>query len=98
MEFIIETSMGEVTFRTAIIDVNGTDLVEGIEVLIDGTLEKELFGYRLFYFEEMSLEEVEEFLREKFIYSWIISKECSILFGFTKKYSYLCSVAEGNEA
>ena len=69
MEFIIETSMGEVTFRTAIIDVNGTDLVEGIEVLIDGTLEKELFGYRLFYFEEMSLEEVKEFLREKFIYS-----------------------------
>ena len=61
--------MGEVTFRAAIFDTNGTDLVEGIEVLIDGTLEKELFWYSLFYFEEMSLEEIEEFLREKFIYS-----------------------------
>jgi hypothetical protein len=64
MEIKFETSIGEVIFRTAIIDVNGTDLVEGIELVLDGTLEREIFGYYIHDFEEMTIEEVEEFLKK----------------------------------
>lgn len=58
MEKIFETKFGEITLRTAMLDINGTDLVSGIEIKLDGKLIGEIFGF--LDVEELTIEEVEE--------------------------------------
>jgi hypothetical protein len=55
-----QTKFGEVQLRVAMIDTNGTDLCEGVEVKLDGELIGEVFDVDTDYIEEMSVEDVEE--------------------------------------
>ena len=55
-----QTKFGEVQLRVAMIDINGTDLCEGIEVKLDDKLIGEVFNIESHYIDEMSVEEVEE--------------------------------------
>jgi len=55
-----QTKFGEVQLRVAMIDINGTDLCEGIEVKLDDELIGEVFNIESHYIDEMSVEEVEE--------------------------------------
>lgn len=58
MEKTFETKYGEVILRNAMIDINGTDLVDGVEVKVDGHLVGEIIDSHL-DFEEMTIKEVE---------------------------------------
>jgi len=61
MENKLETSYGEVTVRNAIIDTNGTDLVDGIEISGDfDTIT--LLGYR--NVESFDINEVESLIEQ----------------------------------
>ena len=64
MKVIKETFYGTVKFRVAVFDTDGTNLQDGVEVLIDDSLVAELQGERLSKFEEMSEKDVEKFLEE----------------------------------
>lgn len=58
MEKTFETKYGEVILRNAMIDVDGTNLVDGVEVKVDGHLVGEILDSHL-DFEEMTIKEVE---------------------------------------
>ena len=55
-----QTKFGEVQLRVALIDINGTDWYEGIEVKLNDELIGEVFNIESHYIDEMSVEEVEE--------------------------------------
>ncbi len=54
MEKTWDTPLGEVTLRGAMIDTNGTDLAEGIEVKIDGKLIGEVLDKTFSEVEDMN--------------------------------------------
>lgn len=58
----IETKFGEVTVSTAMFDIDGKNLEEGVEIKLDDELVIELYGFREYNFEDMSVSEVEELL------------------------------------
>lgn len=60
MEKTFETKFGKVRLRNVMIDTNGTDLVDGIDVYLDDKWVKDRWGY--FDLEEMTIEEVEELI------------------------------------
>ena len=62
----METKYGIAKLSYAIIDTNGTDLVEGIEVILDGELIGQLFDIEFDCISELSIKEIETIL-EKFI-------------------------------
>ena len=64
MEKIFETKYGEVILRNVMIDINGTDLIEGIEIKLDGNLIGEEFGYK--DIEELTIEEVELYVENHY--------------------------------
>lgn len=53
---------GEVTLRGAMLDTNGTDLVDGIEILIDGELRGEIQEMSFSRVEDLTVDEVEELI------------------------------------
>lgn len=63
MEKTFDTKYGEITLRKAMIDTDGTNLADGIEISIDGQLEEEVLDEHL-DLEEMTIEEVEEFVKK----------------------------------
>ena len=62
MEKTFETKYGSVSLRGAMIDVNGTDLVEGVEIKLEGELVGEVLGRGFSDVEDMSVADVEEFV------------------------------------
>ena len=62
MEKTFNTKYGEVSLRGAMIDTNGTDLVDGIEVKIDGEFIGEILNETFNQVEDFTEKEVEEFL------------------------------------
>ena len=68
MEKTFDTAFGEVTLRGAMIDTNGTDLVEGVEIKIDGNLAGEVLGINFYQVEDMTIDEVEDFVKENCAY------------------------------
>jgi hypothetical protein len=56
------TKYGIATLRFAMFDINGTDLVEGIEVKLDDVLIGEVYGFSFDQIEDMSISEVENFI------------------------------------
>ena len=62
MEKTAETKFGTVTLRGAMIDTDGTNLADGIEIKIDGILVNEVIGVTFGEVEDMSDEEVEDFV------------------------------------
>jgi hypothetical protein len=61
MEKTFDTKFGEVTLRHAMIDTDGTNLADGIEIKIDGELVAEVLDQHL-DLDEITIEEVEEFV------------------------------------
>ena len=53
---------GEVTLRGAMLDTNGTDLVDGIEILIDGELRGEIQGMTFSQVQDLNEDEVEDLI------------------------------------
>jgi hypothetical protein len=64
MEKTFNTKFGEVTLRGAMIDTDGTNLADGVEIKIDGKLEGETLDMTFGEVEDMSIEEVEKFVEE----------------------------------
>ena len=64
MEKTFDTAFGEVTLRGAMIDINGTDLVSGVEIKLDGELIAEVLGASFYHVKDMTIEEVEEFVEK----------------------------------
>lgn len=62
----IETKYGNVKLRVVMIDINGTDLCEGVEVKLDDELIGEGFNLQLDNIDELSVEEVEKIV-ERFL-------------------------------
>lgn len=60
------TKHGEVTVQGAMIDTNGTDLVDGVEIKLDGELIGELTDTTFSYVEDYEVEEIEAIV-ERFI-------------------------------
>ena len=57
------TKFGDVTVRNIVIDTDGTNLEEGIEIIVENVPEPiEIFGYRSV--EDMTNDDVEEILNE----------------------------------
>jgi hypothetical protein len=63
MEKTFETIYGKVTLRTAMIDTDGTNLSEGIEIKVNGKLQAEVLGTYI-HIDDMTQEEVESFVEE----------------------------------
>lgn len=64
MEKTWDTALGNVTLRGAMIDIDGTNLADGIEVIIDNKLVKEVLYQTFGMVEDMTVEEVEHFVEE----------------------------------
>ena len=64
MEKTFDTKFGEVTLRGAMIDTDGTNLSDGIEVKIEGKLISEVLDRTFCSVEDMTVKEVEEFVEE----------------------------------
>lgn len=62
MEKTFDTKFGEVSLRGAMLDINGTDLVEGVEIKIEGVLSGEVAGRAFSSVSDMSIKEVEKFV------------------------------------
>lgn len=58
------TNLGKVTLRSAMLDINGTDLVEGVVIKIDGKLAGEVVGIDFDDVKDMTIKEVEKFTEE----------------------------------
>ena len=58
----LETKFGEITLRSAMLDIDGTNLEEGIEVKLDGEIIGEVIGGNIYEIEEMSTKEIEAFV------------------------------------
>jgi len=68
MEKTFNTKFGEILLRNAMIDTNGTDLADGIEIKLDDELVGEVINYSFdFMDEDTTLEEVEDFV-EHFVF------------------------------
>lgn len=63
MEKTIETKYGEVTLRGAMIDVDGTNLCDGVEVKLDGELIAELLDRTFSSMEDLTAGEIEELIK-----------------------------------
>ncbi len=61
-ELTVETKFGTVTLRDAMIDTDGTNLADGVEVKVNDELIDELIGVH--FDDEMTPEEVEEFIED----------------------------------
>ena len=59
---IINCSYGEVEVRNSVFDINGTDLVEGIEIKGDDIGLIEIYGY--YHIDDMSNEEIENLIKD----------------------------------
>jgi len=59
---VVDTKFGEVKISTAMFDLDGTTLQEGIEIRIDNELVLELFDYTESDFNVMIIEEIENLL------------------------------------
>lgn len=59
---IVETSYGEVELRNVMIDSNGFDLTEGIEIEGDEIDVIEIYGY--YDIDSLSVEEIEELIED----------------------------------
>lgn len=64
MQKTFDTAFGEVTLRSAMIDINGTDLLDAIEIKLDGILIGEVLNMTFGEVEDMAVEEVENFVEE----------------------------------
>lgn len=64
MQKTFDTKYGEVSLRGAMIDTDGTNLVEGIEIKIDGVLEAEVLCMYFGQVKDFTIEEVEAFVEE----------------------------------
>lgn len=64
MEKTFETKFGEVSLRGAMIDTDGTNLVDGVEIKLEGKLIGEATGVTFGQVEDMEIEEVENFVEE----------------------------------
>jgi hypothetical protein len=62
MEKTWNTNLGEVTLRGAMIDTDGTNLADGIEVKVDGKLVGEVLDMTFSQVEDMTDDEVELFV------------------------------------
>jgi len=62
MEKVIDTVFGEVKLRGAMIDTDGTNLESGVEIKLDDELIGEVIGISYSSVEDMTVEEVEEFV------------------------------------
>ncbi len=58
----LETKFGEITLRSAMLDIDGTNLEEGIEIKLEGELIGEVIGGDIYEVEEMSTDEIEAFV------------------------------------
>jgi len=58
----IETKFGTVEITPAMFDVDGTTLIEGVEIRIDDNLELEMYGVHVYNFEDMTITEIEDLL------------------------------------
>lgn len=71
MEKTVETKFGEITLRDAILDMDGTNLEDGLEVKLDGEYLAEFAGKRVSDFnddetdetDETDIERLEEFIQ-----------------------------------
>jgi len=59
-----DTKFGEVTLRGAMIDTDGTNLADGIEIKIDGELKAEVLDITFSQVEDFTVEEIESFVEE----------------------------------
>lgn len=59
MEKTFNTKYGSVSLRGAMIDTNGTDLIEGVEIKLDGELVGEVWNRSFSDVEDLSIKEVE---------------------------------------
>ncbi|MEK6829803.1 MAG: hypothetical protein AABY15_06815 [Nanoarchaeota archaeon] len=64
MEKTFDTKFGEISLRGAMIDVDGTNLADGVEIKLDDKLIGEAVGITFGQVEDMTIEEVEEFVEE----------------------------------
>lgn len=62
MEKTFDTIYGQVTLRGAMIDTDGTNLADGIEVSIDGKLVAEVLDITFSQVEDFTNEEAEAFV------------------------------------
>lgn len=66
-ELFFNTVHGELIIRSAMLDVDGTNLENGLEFKLDGKLIGETIGDNLDRFELMELEDVEKHIENKFL-------------------------------
>ena len=64
MEKKFETKYGEITLRGAMIDINGTDLCDGVEIKLDDELIGETTSSTFSHVEDLETEEVEAFVEK----------------------------------
>ena len=60
MEKTFETKYGNVSLRGVMIDTNGTDLVEGVEIKLEGEYIGEVWDRNFTDMEDLSIKVVEE--------------------------------------
>ena len=60
MEKVFDTKFGNLTIRGAMLDINGTDLCDGIEFSFDGEFVGETTSVTFSQVEDMDIEEIEE--------------------------------------
>jgi hypothetical protein len=60
MEYKFDTKYGEVTLRNAMIDIDGTNLEEGVELYLDGEYVNDMAGFGITIDEETTVEKAEE--------------------------------------
>lgn len=64
MEKTWQTALGEVTLRGAMLDVNGTDLCDGVEIKLDGNLIGETTKITFSDIEDWDEDQVELFVED----------------------------------
>jgi hypothetical protein len=57
-----ETKFGTITLQNAMFDIDGTNLEEGVEIKLDGDLIGEAYGYFDFGDDDITIEEIEEYV------------------------------------
>jgi hypothetical protein len=64
MERTLDTKYGQVTLRGAMLDVDGTNLIDGIEIKIDDMLIAEVYGKTFSEVVDMTTLEVESLIEK----------------------------------
>jgi coenzyme F420-reducing hydrogenase beta subunit len=59
-----DTTFGKVSLRGAMIDTDGTNLVEGVEIKVEGKLVAEVLNMTFGQVEDFTQKEVEKFVEE----------------------------------